>query len=77
MQVLIVRFNLGSTIIFQTAWHIASASSLKFSHDDHNKDNDWIFNLHEISISNKNQQFNDQSHLVCVEHGFVVNKTHI
>ena len=46
---------LNSTIIFQTVWHFASASSLKFSHDDHNKDNDWIFNLNEISISNTNQ----------------------
>ena len=26
---------------------------LKFSHDDHNKDNDWIFNINEICISNK------------------------
>ena len=43
------------TIIFQTAWHFASASGLKFSHDDHNKDNDWIFRLNEISISNTNQ----------------------
>ena len=59
------------TIIFQTVWHFASASSLKFSHDDHNKDNDWIFNLNEISISNT---YIDQLHLVCVEHGFVVNK---
>ena len=55
-------------------WHFASASSLKFSHDDHNKDNDWIFNLNEISVSNTNQIYNDQSHLVCIEHGFVVNK---
>ena len=42
-------------IIFQTVWHFASARRLKFSHDDHNKDNDWIFNFNEISISNTNQ----------------------
>ena len=52
-----------------------SASGLKFSHEDHNKHNDWIFNLDEICISNKNQT-NDHSHLVCVEHGFIVKKTH-
>ena len=40
------------TIIFQIVWHFASASGLKFSHDDHNKDNDWIFSINEISISN-------------------------
>ena len=30
-------FSIGAvtTIIFQTAWHFASASGLKFSHDDH------------------------------------------
>ena len=74
---IIYKFNNSKcTIIFQTVWHFASASSLKFSHDDYNKDNDWIFNLNEISISNTNQTINDQSHLVCVEHGFVVNKIH-
>ena len=61
-----------TTIIFQTSWHFASASGLKFSHDDHNNDNDWIFNISEI----KTKQYNDQSYLVCVEHGFIVNKTH-
>ena len=35
------------TIIYQTAWN--------FSHDDHNKVNNWIFNINEICISNKNQ----------------------
>ena len=44
-----------TTIIFQTAWHFASASGLKFSHYDHNKDNDWIFDINEICISNTNQ----------------------
>ena len=28
----------------------ASASGLKFSHDDHNKDNDWIFNLQYLTV---------------------------
>ena len=53
-----VKFILGwtvTTIIFQTVWHLASANSLKFSHDNHNKDNDWIFSPNEISISNTNQ----------------------
>ena len=40
------------TIIFQTMWHFASASGLKFSYNAHNKDNDWTFSLNEISISN-------------------------
>ena len=43
-----------NTIIFQTAWHFASASGLTFSHDDHNKDNVWIFNIN-VCISNTNQ----------------------
>ena len=43
------------TIICQTAWHFASASGLKFLHNDHNKDNDWIFDLNEICTSNTNQ----------------------
>ena len=47
--------NSRIAIIFQTVCHFASASGLKFSHDDHNKDNDWILNLNEISISNTNQ----------------------
>ena len=33
----------------------ASVSGLKFSHEDRNKDNDWILNINEICISNKNQ----------------------
>ena len=49
-------FNFWTTIIFHTVWHFASASSLKFSHHDHIKDNDWIFNLNEISKSNTNQK---------------------
>ena len=58
---------------FQTAWHFTSASSLKFSHDDNNKKRlDFQFN--KICISLK-KQYNDQSHSVCVVHGFVVNKT--
>ena len=60
------------TIIFQTAWHFASARGLKFSHDDHNKDNDWM----KLAYQTKIKQYNDQSHLVCVENGFVANKTH-
>ena len=45
-----------STIIFQTAWLFASTSCLKQNlHDDHNKDNDWLFNINKICISNTNQ----------------------
>ena len=32
-----------------------TASGLKFLHNDHNKDNDWIFDLNEICTSNTNQ----------------------
>ena len=63
-------------IISQTAWHFALANGLKFSHDDHNKDNNWIFNINEFAYQTQTKQYNDQSHLVSVEHGFVVNKTH-
>ena len=41
------------TIIFQTAWHFASASRLKFSHDNFQTDSDWIFKINEICISNR------------------------
>ena len=50
-----IGYYVPYTIIFQTVWHFASVSGLELSHDDHNKDNDWIFNLNEISISNTNQ----------------------
>ena len=40
---------------FPNSMTLASASGLKFSHNNHNKDIDWIFNLNEICISNKNQ----------------------
>ena len=30
----------------------------------------------KLAYQTKIKQYNDQSHLVCVEHGFVVNKTH-
>ena len=43
------------TISFQTVGQFASASGLKFSHDDHNKDNNWILRFNETSISNTNQ----------------------
>ena len=57
--------------------HFASASCLKFSHADHNIDNDWIFNLNEISISYRNQTIQwPIAFSVFVEHGFVVGKTH-
>ena len=41
-----------------------------------------VYNFHTAviirnkHIKQKTTQYNDQSHLVCVEHGFVVNKTH-
>ena len=57
--------------IFQTAWHFASARGLKFSLDHHNKDFQYLWNLH--IKQKKTIQF---SVSVCVEHGFVVNKTH-
>ena len=40
-------------IIFQTVWHFASKSGLKFSHNNYNKDNDWIFDLNESCTSNR------------------------
>ena len=64
------------TIIFQIAWHFASSSRLKFSHDDHNKHNDWIFNLDEICISNKNQLLQWPITFSVSRARFVVNKTH-
>ena len=42
-----------NTIIFQTPWHFASASRLKFSHDDFYTDIDWIFKINEINLSNR------------------------
>ena len=39
--------------IFQTAWHFASASRLKCSHDYFQTDSDWIFKINEICISNR------------------------
>ena len=30
----------------------------------------------QFAYQTQTKQYNDQSHLVCVEHGFVVNKTH-
>ena len=59
-QILSLLVGFCSTI-FQTAWHFAPSSSLKFLHGDHNTDNDWIFNRIQF---------------VFVEHGFVVNKTY-
>ena len=50
----------------------ASASRLKFSHDDRNKDNDWIFNINEICISNKNLF----SNLVIIYMYTSINKSH-
>ena len=41
------------TITFQTAWHFASASRLKFSHDDFQTDSDWTFKINEICMSNR------------------------
>ena len=42
-----------TTVIFQTVWHFASASRLKFSHDDFQTDSDWIFKINDICISNR------------------------
>ena len=55
-------YNECNTIIFQ-------ASSLKFSHDDHNKSSISM----KLAYQTQTKHYNDQSHLVCVEHGFVVN----
>ena len=33
---IVKQYLVSLTIIFQTAWHFASASGLKFSHDDQN-----------------------------------------
>ena len=71
-----IGYYVPYTIIFQTVWHFASASGLELSHDDHNKDNDWIFNLNEISISNTNQTIQWPMACSVVEHGLIVNKTH-
>ena len=30
----------------------------------------------KLAYQTQTKQYNDQSHLVCVEHGFVVNKIH-
>ena len=30
----------------------------------------------KLAYQTQNKKYNDQSHLVCVEHGFVVNKIH-
>ena len=45
---------------------------LKFSHDDRNKDNDWIFEINEICISNK-KQF---SNVVIIYMYTSINKSH-
>ena len=60
-------------MVFQTAWHFASACSLKFLHGDHNKDKDWIFKLNEICISNRSKanRYTDQLHSVCVRRVFL------
>ena len=42
-----------NTIIFQTAWHFASASRLKCLHDDVQTDSDLISKINEIGISNR------------------------
>ena len=54
------------TIIFQTVWHFASESGLKFGSSIAMK----------LAYQTQTKQFNDQSHLMFVEHGFVVNKIH-
>ena len=48
-----------------SARHFASASRPKFSHDDVQTDNDWIFKINEISISNR-KPTTDQSYSECV-----------
>ena len=40
-------------IIFQSAWHFASVSKLKFSNDDYYTHIEWIFKLNGICISNR------------------------
>lgn len=46
----VAKYLLCDTIISQTAWHFASENGRKISDDDHNKANDWIFNLNEICV---------------------------
>ena len=66
-----------NTIIYQRAWHFALASGLSFSHDDHIIKTTIGFSISmKFAFQTQTKQYNDQSHLVCVEHGFVVNKTH-
>ena len=55
--------------ILQTAWHSASASRMKFSHDGHNTDNDCIFTINGISISNRKLNDTMTNAFVFVEHG--------
>ena len=49
------------TIVFYTAWHFASASGLKFAHDDQNKDNgssilmEFATNKHKPNITMTNR----------------------
>ena len=58
------------TIIFQTVWHFASASSLKCSHDDHKKTTIGSSISMKLAYQTQTKQYNEQSHLVCVEHDF-------
>ena len=58
------------TIIFQTA------SGLKFSHNDHNKAMIGSSISMKFAYQTQTKQYNDQSHLVCVEHGFSKQNTH-
>ena len=36
----------------------------------------WFSISMKFAYQTKTKQYNDQPHLMCVEHGFVVNKTH-
>ena len=52
-------------------------SGLKISHDDHIiKPTTGSSISMTFAYQTKTEQYNDQSHFVCVEHGSVVNKTH-
>ena len=53
LKIWLYRDRRVNTIIFQTPWHFAFASRLKFSHDDVYTDIDWIFKINEINISNR------------------------
>ena len=75
-KIVIVHIMDTHTISFQTVGQFASASGFHTTIIHVIKTTIGSSDSMKLAYQTQTKQYNDQSHLVCVEHGFVVNKMH-